>query len=119
MLKMAGTLFAGLTVLFGIWWFGAASALTKTALLQPRGDNVTPRYFGLPAQINEAASTLNKLGFRLYSVEKADHCMFHPLGRPTRVIIFSDTSWRQGTLCIVPNGNKVSEVYWLFQPGAP
>jgi hypothetical protein len=118
-LKIAATLFASLAVLIGIWWFSFAAPLTKTALLQPRGDNIAPRYFALPTRLNEAANKLNELGFRLYSIEETDHCIFHPLGRTKRVLLFADAGWRQGTLCVVPNGDQVGEIYWLFQPGAP
>jgi len=119
MLKIAATLFAAIAVLIGIWWFGFADPLTKTALLQPRGENVAPRYFSIPTRLNDAADKLHRLGFQLYSIERSDHCISRPLEHSQRVLIFADDSWRSGTLVIVPKGDQIGEICWLFQPGAP
>lgn len=119
MLKRLAVLVAALVAVIAIWWLWFAAPLTKTALLQSKGENTAPKYFSVPRDINEAIKKLNELGFRSYSVEVSDHCIFHELERPTEVYVFADDSWRQGTFCIVPKGNEISEIYWLFQPGAP
>jgi len=33
--------------------------------------------------------------------------------------IYSDSSWRRGTLCVVLKDDKVVAMSWFFQPGSP
>ena len=102
----------------GLWWH-FASPLSKTALLQAKLDNGTPKFFSMPRDFRGAVNNFEKMGVKLYAVEESDHCIFHRFETPKTVYILSDDSWRQGTICMVRAGDKVGEVYWLFQPGAP
>jgi hypothetical protein len=119
MLRWVGIIALAVVLGISIWFVAMAHPLTKTALLQPRGDNVAPRYFEIPQDLKEAVAHLQVIGFSLYSIEQSDHCMFHKFDSGRQVYLFEDKTWRQGTMCIVPDGANVAEVYWLFQPGAP
>lgn len=101
-----------------LWW-QLASPLSKTALLQPKLDNQEPKYFSLPRDLRGALGKFQTMGTRLYSVEESDHCLFQKFETSRTVYVLADDSWRGGTICIVPAGDEVGEIYWLFQPGAP
>jgi hypothetical protein len=101
-----------------LWW-QLASPLTKTALLQPKLDNEVPKFLSLPPDLPGTVATLNAMGARLYSVEQADHCLFHKFKTPQTIYLFADDGWRGGTICVVPAGGEVAEIYWRFQVGAP
>jgi hypothetical protein len=117
-MRILGFILLLLTVgLAGCWCI--SSPLSKTAVFQPKLDNTQARFFEMPTDLGGAIAKFDAMGAKLHSVEEADHCIFHPFGAPKRVVILADNSWRQGTVCIVPVGNRVAEVYWLFQPGAP
>jgi hypothetical protein len=101
-----------------LWW-QFANPLTKSALLQPKLDGTAPRYFVLPPDLTDAVQKLTRMGARLYSVEKSDHCIFHSFGSSRTVYVLAVEDWRGGTICIVPSDRNVGEVYWQFQIGAP
>jgi len=117
-MRLLGFILVVLAVgLAGWWWY--SSPLSKSAIFQPKLDNTEARFFEIPTHMAGALAKFDSMGAKLHSVEKADHCIFHSFGSPKRVVILADNSWRQGTVCIVPDGDRVDEVYWLFQPGAP
>jgi len=109
---------AAVVCALAIWWH-FANPLTKSALLQPKLDGGTPKYFVLSPDLTHAVQELTRMGARFYSIEKSDHCIFHNFGTPRTVYLFAVDDWRGGTICIVPSHRNVGNVYWQFQILAP
>jgi hypothetical protein len=86
-------------------------------LVAPNGFKVDGDVFGLPlgSSKKHALEYLEKFdGVHVYSEKTGNSCLFQKLNRDHSLVLLSDSSWRNGSICLVIEEEKVVGIVWDY-----
>jgi hypothetical protein len=110
---------AGAAVVVCAGW-AVSDTRTRTVLARPMGHTLTSDPFqtiGRP--IADAGEHLQASGLHFYERKQGGQCLSQSYDENTTIYVFSDETWRRGTVCLVERDGLVTEVVWHFDPLAP
>jgi hypothetical protein len=98
-----------------------ADERNRAALLVPEGVVDHGEKFGVSVGESRemARGSLLSGGFGFEGSQVGGRCVRHAYEPTEMVDVFSDRSWRSGTVCVISRDSRVVAVDWLFMPMTP
>jgi len=107
-------LFGVLTL--SLWFF--SNQVNRLALVSDAGFLERGSMFGVTigSPVGEIESAVRQYGFKPYKIGVRDTCLHHDYERSIRINVYTDDTWRRGTLCIAYNNSthRVTAIEWSY-----